>query len=265
MIELWRLEVVKLTRWRTVLYLLLPNLGALGYTGALLAAVLMRREYWIDGLGLLLTGFIRFHWLVGGTYAMGALMLCADLWCSEAADRTLRTLVLMQVSRGSLLAVRTAAVTLVMLASASFYFAQFFADAVLVRSAVSPAVWEKLQVPIGDAMLRMIPYGAGLSIGLATLVLFFTLISLGCTRPSTSTMLSSVALIVLAFGLPERVQPFTFPHAFSELTGRDVLHPLANGDAGWTEPLATSAGILGVNAMVLWVTCRAAFARKELF
>ena len=263
MTALWKLELVKLARPSTLLYLLAPNLGSLGYTLALLAAVVTGRNGYAEGLGALLSAFVWLHPLVAGAYAQGALMLCADLWSSEASDRTLRTLVLMQVPRRQLLVVRTALVAGVMTASAALYFALFLVSAVVVRATVSARAWDILHIPIHDAAVGLVPYVAVLALGLVTLVLWVTLVSLACARASTATMLSMVSLLVVAASAPEGWAEYLFPHALWQLAGHEVLKPLVLGIGEGSGLLSALAAVLAGNALVLAVGCSLALARKE--
>lgn len=262
MIALVRLELAKLSSWRSVLYLVVPNLGALGFTVALAGAIVRGSQFLTAMFGSVISLFAYFEPAMGLGLALCLQLLCADLWCSEVADRSLRTLVLMQVPRGRLLAARVAVATGIAMVAWAIYWAIFFANAFVVRGMVAPAVWLKADVPLGSAFASLCVYAGGMLVGNVALVLLFTLIALVAGRPVTAALLSTVVLAVLG-AVKTRFSEQLLPEAYYTLMCSDVMKGVIHGREPWGAEFARATAWLAVNAAVLWTACWSILKRKE--
>ena len=268
-----RLELAKLAGRRSLMYLLLPNLYTLFYTCALGLALATRSAGWTEFLASLVTSSLALHPYVCLTaYPMCLLMLCADLWGAEAADGTLRTLVLTQVPRGRLLAARVLLAAALVTCAFAVYFAVFFLDVAVLARVVPAAVWAKIGFAVGSGLVNMVPFAGAFFVGAVALALWVTLMALCANRTSTVGMLSVASLVALAVGLPmveEWVRPgstwsgLVFTQAWVELTGKEMLKAVLHGPGPWGASLARVAGVLAGNALVLYPACLWLFRRRE--
>lgn len=269
-----RLELAKLVARRSVLYLLLPNLYTAFYTAALGLAVVTRSPWWTEFLGTLVTTSIYFHPYVALTaYPMCLLMLCVEQWGAEARDGTLRTVLLTQVPRGTLLAARVLVAAGVVVAAFVLYFALFFGHVALLERVVSPVVWAKIRFPVGDGIANMVPFVGAFAVGAVTFALWMTLMALLADRTSTVAMLAVSSLAALAYGVPtvetwvREASPvwsgYVFTQAWMELTGREMLRGLLLGPATWGGAMARAVLVLGANALVIYPVCVWVLRRRE--
>lgn len=268
-----RLELAKLVAGRSFLYLLLPNLYTLFYTAALGVAVVTRAPWWTEFLGVLVTTSIALHPYVALTaYPMCLLMLCVEQWGAEARDGTLRTTMLTQVPRGTLLAARVVVAAGVVVAGFVLYFALFFAHVAVLERVVSPVAWAKIRFPVGDGLANMVPFAGAFAVGAVTLSLWMTLMALLADRASTVAMLAVSSLAALAYGVPtveswvREGAPlwsrYGFTHAWVELTGREMLRGVLLGPATWGA-MAQAVLVLAVNALGLYAVCAWVLRRRE--
>lgn len=273
MTALLRLELAKLVARRSVLYLLLPNLYTVLYSLALTLAAVSGSQKWMGFLGSVVTASLALHpWVSISAYPMCMLMLCSDLWGTEATDRTLRTLVLMQVPRGRLLAARVITVAGVIFFAFAIYFGLFFAHTVVLSHLVAPEVWAKISFPIESAFANTLVFAAAFAVGVVTLTLWVTLMALVASRTSTVGMLTVMTLAALAFGVPtveEWLRPgshwsqLLFTQQYLELTGKELLKGLMREQHPWGAELARVTGVLALNALVLYPLCWTVLRRRQ--
>lgn len=273
MSALLRLELAKLVARRSVLYLLLPNLYTALYTVALALAVFSGSQKWTGFLGSVVTVSLWMHPAVASSaYPMCMLMLASELWGAETSDRSLRTLVLMQVPRGRLLAARVITVSSVTMLGFLIYFGLFFAQALVLRQVVSAEVWAAISFPIESAMGNMLVFTGAFAVGVLTLSLWITLMALVASRISTAGMLTVMTLFALALWVPrleEWLRPgstwsaLLFTHQYLELTGNPLLKGLMRDSVPWGAQLARVTALLAMNALVLYPLCWAVLRRKE--
>lgn len=274
MIPLLKLEFAKLIARRSVLYLVLPNIYTICYVTALVVTALVGSANGLAFLGASVTSFIVFHPLVSiSAYPVCMLMFVTDLWCTEQADRSLRTLLLMQVPRARLLAARVIVVTAVMLLAFLIYFGAFFGSTLLLHQLVAPEVWERIRFPVVGAFVNMSAYTVAFTVGLVTATLFFTLVALISTRPSTVGMFSMLVLVALVVGVPtveEWLRPgsqmsnYLFTRLYHELVARDLVRSLMLEQGHWGSRLVRISGFLALNAAVLWAASLTVLRRKQI-
>lgn len=268
------LELAKLRgSSRSLFFLLLPNLYALCYQAVLAVAMLRGAQTLMAFLGAGLTSFVIVHTTFGVmVYPFCMLLITTELWCAELADRSLRTLLLTQVPRGRLLVGRVLVTAAVMVLAFAAFFGIFFADAVLLSYWLPADLWQRLKFDIVSAAVRMTAYSAVFALGMVTLSLFFTTLSIVASRTATVAMLAVMVVAALAFGLPYAVQYVSpdatwheqvFVHAYRELFSKDLVRMLILEPEGGLARLARIALSLGANCVVLFGICYALLARKQ--
>lgn len=268
-----RLELAKLVARRSWLYLLLPNLYTVFYTASLLLAVVTRSPRWAELLGTLVTTPLVIHPYVGLTaYPMCLVMLCVEQWGVEARDGTLRTTLLTQVPRGTLLAARVLVAAGVMVAAFVVYFGLFFLDVAVLERVLSPEVWATIRFPVRESLANMVPFTCAFAVGAIALALWVTLMALFADRMSTVAFLATASLAALSYGAPtveswvREAAPvwsaYLFTQAWMDLTGREMVRGILLGPAPWGL-MARAVAVMAANALVIYPICLRVIKRRE--